>query len=797
MKLTKYQKAILFAVRDRFQQPTYDEKEGLLIEALAGTGKSTTLKLIAEELTKLGIHPGSCRFVVFGKKNSLDLKEKFKTIGPGWDKSVQTLNSLGYGILRDATGKSHKFYNLRGQKYLDVARDLGYLTKRDRDGNMNPGRLSHSEKAPIRSDRHFTELLEKLRLHCYIPPLVDEDAVEIMDQRYKWEFKSYHHQEIADAAKHCLQVGIERVEDGIIDFLDQIYYCWQAQSEFAQTFEIYRHKLQFIAVDEAQDTDELQIQFLKLLHDSQNNFLCAVGDRYQAVYYFRGCLSDGLDVIAKEFNCESMLLPINYRCGINHLRLVRTIFPYIKIKSHDGAPPGEIRCVRDTRLLDIVSDRSLSYFGISRKNAPLLGTAIKFLTAGIPAKIKDKSLGDKVLRTVEQVAGGKRKYDAYNFLDKLEDWQSEQLKRYSSELKHQEINDLASCLRALFDAFPLNSFEDWENKIDEIFDESKTDEKPIDLYTIHSGKGGEGEVSFLIFPDEMPITYKSQTMEEREQEDNMIYVALTRCMASESEGSGIFYFIVKTDDNLDPIWPKWLPQKYRKIWGDEDEEDEIGKVQGKQIIDVSNWGVEEVEEEVDDKRIIDFSNWGVESEEPDQPVEKPDEPVIRAHLSESSYRDEEVKSEDSLESSNPSITVSLELSKPVSLEVHKNKTEWVREILLKGSNLSGELIAEQVGCSAMLVSKTRKKLKAEGLLEPASMVVTANGKTMNVADIGSVPQTTPRKSKLDKARELLEDLTGDELRELFEEFLGAMPLRNDALPLTSEENDEEDEDLPF
>jgi len=566
MQLTKYQEAILKAIEDRFQQPATSKKQGLLIEALAGTGKSTTLKLAAEKLNKLGVHPHSCRFVVFGKKNSLDLKAKFKTVGANWDKSIQTLNSLGYTILRDAMGKHHKFYLLRSNKYLQIARDLGYLTKFDKYESINLGSLSCSKNPPIENDSQFTQLLEKLRLHCYLPQTVDIDAIEVMDERYKWEFKPYHYQKIADAAKHCLQNGLDAVNNGLIDFLDQIYYPWIFQDQFAKTFDRWTSKLRFIAVDEAQDTDELQIQFLKLLHDPVNNFLCAVGDRNQAIYYFRGCLSNGLDVIQQEFNCQSLPLPINYRCGKNHLTLVREIFPHIKIEAPDGALPGKVRCILKTQLLEIVSDRSLSYFGVSRKNAPLLSTAIKFLSASIPAKIKDKNLGNKILRTVEQVCGGKKKYDACQFLDRLEDWTNKQLNRYSSEDKHEEINDLTSCLGALFENFLLDSYNDWENKIDEIFDESKTTEKPIDLYTIHSGKGGEGEISFLINPDEMPVTYKSQPDEERSQEDNMIYVALTRCMTSAKENSGIFYFILQTDKQSNPIWPSWLPSKYRQIW---------------------------------------------------------------------------------------------------------------------------------------------------------------------------------------------------------------------------------------
>ena len=800
MQLTTYQQEIIEAVRVRIQ--TKGDKPGLLIEALAGAGKTTTLFLAAQEANNLGVHPGACRFVVFGKKNQIDLAAKIGKVGTGWSKSVQTLNSLGYSILRDCLGKNHRYFSLKNTKYLQLARDLGYLDKRDRDGNMNPGRLSYSENSPIRSERHFSELLEKLRLHCYRPAQVNAKATADMDSRYKWEFKERHYQEIALAARHCLKVGIKAVEvNGTIDFLDQIYYCWLYQNQYNSIFKRWSYSLKFIAIDEAQDTDELQIQFLKLLHRPANNFLVAVGDRHQAVYYFRGCLSNGLDTIAREFNCKSLPLPINYRCGKNHIELVRDIFPHIKIEAHNNAPAGEIRCIRSNKILDIVSDRSLTYFGVSRKNAPLLSTAIRFLKAGIPAKIKDRSLADKVLRTVEQVVGSKKKYNPDNFLELLGEWQTKQLGRYKSEDKHQEINDLVACLAALFEAFSLDTFTDWQNQIAEIFDESKTNEKPIDLYTIHSGKGGEGEISFLINPDDMPITYRSQTDEERAQEDNLIYVALTRCKTSSKKGSGIFYLILQTDDNHETKWPNWLPHKYRQIWGDkeniENEEtlpdntidaaaEESPYFSGEVPFNGNDeiWLCPQCGTSNFETSICFDCGYQLDDEEDSNDGLQPDEIPANIEAIEVVAESSEPEQENSPASFDPT---------PVSFDAHKNKSERVRDVLLNGSDLSGEQIASQCGCSAMLVSKVRRKLEGEGLLEPVGTVKTANGRVMDVTDIGAISHS-PRRSKFDKVRLLMEDLTGHELRLLFEEFMGPLPPNYHRPSL---ENEDSDDDIPF
>ena len=67
--LTKEQFDILEAVRSRLPQA---KKKGLLIEALAGTGKSTMLAEIAKVLKSEKLSPLECRFVVFGRKNKQD-----------------------------------------------------------------------------------------------------------------------------------------------------------------------------------------------------------------------------------------------------------------------------------------------------------------------------------------------------------------------------------------------------------------------------------------------------------------------------------------------------------------------------------------------------------------------------------------------------------------------------------------------------------------------------------------------------------------------------------------------------
>ena len=569
--LTKEQADILEVVRDRLSQ---SEKKGLLIEALAGTGKSTILAEIAKVLKDEKLSPFECLFVVFGRKNKADLANKLSEIK--WEKSVQTLNSLGYEMLRDALGKNHRQFRLNNGKYEKIAQDKGYLHRYNTWGDKIPGKLqikNHNGEVAIKSKADFVDLIDKMRLHCYFLDEISNDDVWEIASKFRIDIFKSRLTEVTQAVCDVLDTGLE---DGMnklnIDFIDQSWLLWHDQDVYKHIFKKWSNKLKVISIDECQDTDLLQIEFIRLLHNKSNNFIIAVGDRFQAIYSFRGAMSDGIDVIAQKFNCEKKPLTTNWRCGKKHLKLVREIYSNIKIKPCPTAPDGEIRIIKENNFLDIFdeSDRSLSFFGICRKNAPLLIFAIRLLTAGHPARIKDKILGIKLLNKVKEVVRGN--YDIDTFLSQVDEWfsfQANYINKLPEKVQGQkltELKDYRGCLVALFGKFKPKSLNDWKTEIDKIFDESTTTKKIIDLYTIHSGKGGEGHYTFILYPENMPIEYEKQSREERQQEQRMIYVALTRCLARAK--GGILWLVLEGKEEVS--YPKWLPHDYRKLWkGDE------------------------------------------------------------------------------------------------------------------------------------------------------------------------------------------------------------------------------------
>ena len=162
MQSSHYQTDILKAVQKRVNAP---ETKGLIVEALAGSGKSTMIWLICQQLQAQGYTPKEVVAVVFGRKNKEDLQKKVEQkVDGGWGVVVRTLHSLCYGIYRDALNVSHSRVNNESSKYAKIAQQFGFLPLKDEQKGIDtPGTLLDGA---IFSEKDFTDLIDRLRLYC-------------------------------------------------------------------------------------------------------------------------------------------------------------------------------------------------------------------------------------------------------------------------------------------------------------------------------------------------------------------------------------------------------------------------------------------------------------------------------------------------------------------------------------------------------------------------------------------------------------------------------------------------------
>ncbi|NSB97974.1 UvrD-helicase domain-containing protein [Clostridium saccharobutylicum] len=97
----------------------------------------------------------------------------------------------------------------------------------------------------------------------------------------------------------------------------------------------YRKLFKYILVDEFQDCDEMQIDFLKLINDGDNNSLFAVGDEDQCIYSFRGSKPEYMVSFQKIFNeGKKYYLYVNYRSRMNIVNKSKDVIKFNKERNN-------------------------------------------------------------------------------------------------------------------------------------------------------------------------------------------------------------------------------------------------------------------------------------------------------------------------------------------------------------------------------------------------------------------------------------------------------------------------------
>ena len=105
--------------------------------------------------------------------------------------------------------------------------------------------------------------------------------------------------------------------DGVADFAELLLRSYEILRDVPAIRSHYRQRFRHILVDEFQDTNRLQYQWLQLLAgpgDAQGSRVFAVGDDDQSIYAFRGAHAGNMDDFQRDFHVRHLIkLERNYR----------------------------------------------------------------------------------------------------------------------------------------------------------------------------------------------------------------------------------------------------------------------------------------------------------------------------------------------------------------------------------------------------------------------------------------------------------------------------------------------------
>jgi len=220
--------------------------DNLIVSALAGAAKTSTLVMMAEAMPKVGM---LC--LAFNKKIAVEMQERLPS-----NCTAMTLNSLGHRTWADCiTGR----VVLKADKNYKILSEL-------------VGKLNGDEK-----DRGFAEFADTLKMMesgksaGYIPTDTFPNAKRLMNDN---EFFGWLEDEPSALQERLLrEATIESIAQGmkgLIDFSDQILLPTVFPSMFPH--------FPLVMIDEAQDLSALNMMTLRKLAKKR---LIAVGDQHQ------------------------------------------------------------------------------------------------------------------------------------------------------------------------------------------------------------------------------------------------------------------------------------------------------------------------------------------------------------------------------------------------------------------------------------------------------------------------------------------------------------------------------------
>jgi DNA helicase-2/ATP-dependent DNA helicase PcrA len=457
-------------------------KGNLIVEALAGTGKTTT---IVEGLKYL---KGKVLVCAFNKRIATELQQRITSLD---SVKVSTLHGLGFGLLR--RHGSFSVDNSRGLRLAEAALyHVGGPKNRSFFWTTHFIAQSCKEISPYVSDVESVIKIAQAYGHL--------DGV---DERY--------YQKIAEATLTAMDLAVAGARDRsdlTLDFSDMIFLPLKIG--------LTHGEYDVVVVDEAQDMNRTQLELAERVMKKDGRII-VVGDSHQAIYGFRGADSQSMSRLKKAFNAKSLPLNITYRCPSSVVALARHLVP-----DFTGAPSCPAGKVRDVGYAKLYDEAQPGDFILGRVNAPLLSACLALVAKGKPARMAGRDIGKSLVSLIRKLDHGSYDYDSLD--DKIRDWEAKQVKKAKDDADAiKAAQDKAFCILMLMES--AKDVQGLINMIEKLFtDVEGADNTAIICSTVHKAKGLEADRVYILHD-----TF-SGSWEERatHEEGNIKYVAITR-----------------------------------------------------------------------------------------------------------------------------------------------------------------------------------------------------------------------------------------------------------------------------
>ncbi len=584
MELSNLQKAIIDSVKSN--------KQNILVNAIAGSGKTSTIVECIKELSNDG---KKCLYLAFNSAIKNEVSSKLK----GLNVDVKTINSFGFGLLKKHIGNApsnaiakyggklkcgvvdsffmqtarttttfkeiQKYANDTGDKTI-VMSVLGLLGAIDSSLNLSKclGTFHKLTKENILAfiteyvDSPYSRVNKDKASQYY--DFAISVALEYIKKTTKFvkkgnslELPSSHYGlysfPIVDK-KTKKTKGFAKTYGLKLTFADQVYLP-NIMSEQGISFADGNYD--YIFLDECQDINASSFNFItKYCKDNDINF-CAVGDVKQAIYGFAGANTKSYEMF-KQVAVE-LPLTINYRCPRLAKHIVAEVdsgMVFDTFKSEFGVlnPKSNFENLKgfDTDLI------------ISRKNKSCFSAFIEIINLFKEGKTQivphlDARDFSKEMEFIDSYANISIDKFVSIIASELSTLQAKNPKADVTKMPRGEFLTLCETMVLAFvgsDNSKTTLVGDVKKKIDVAFDSNH--ENKVSIITAHKSKGMERKNVFIYNSSEFPNECDNEELFA--QELNLWYVAVTRF---ENE----LHFVGDTGDYSAKLNNEWFEQTRR------------------------------------------------------------------------------------------------------------------------------------------------------------------------------------------------------------------------------------------
>ena len=513
-----------------------------VINAGPGSGKTTTAIKLSTFFTDT-----SSIYFSFNKKIQVDTTRKLNALGSKM--TASTVHSFGLLCMNDYFGKDAKC-QMKNSKYDDLIES--YIEKHwnsffssirsdlsDKELEKS-GEWLYDAKTWSRTLIKYHQLslsgLDPISLKGLIEQF---DLTDINPKARIWPFV------VANVAQAIDEGKKQFWDNHVIDFNDMIYYPALFTEIPVQT---YKH----IIIDEAQDTSETGLTLILRAYDKDTQVF-AVGDPRQSIYVFAGAKETSIPDIIHNLKAEVLPLRTCYRCGSNIVDLANQLDGQLIAA---GKHKGTVNVVSSESYLEKLQPKDAV---IGRTTARLIKDCLRVLQTGKRAIVLGKNIGDSIAGIITKIEARRiargipaLAYNLSNFIELLDQHMIEQTKilnetrKKNPELAVSELQDKVDTAKAFYEAYVTKCMDiserretdpkceydktpkDFKTYIKGLFTDDEN-ETIIQFMTAHRSKGLEFERVFIIGTEEFPHP-KAKSDQQQRQEQNIMYVAITRAI---------------------------------------------------------------------------------------------------------------------------------------------------------------------------------------------------------------------------------------------------------------------------